>query len=414
MRILAGIRRSLEPTRPRVAGNFGPGAGRLQFVDPPSRVVEHSHSPCPVPRRLRLWRALTPWGAGQALRLPRSSCVYAAILTCLSIPKVFAGESIPLSNSQQKFVDELAAKSRSAEVEHAAVIAGADGWFFLSSDIRFLSVGQFWGADAAKVSRAHKPESADPIPAIVDFHEQLKKRGIDLLLMPVPPKAAIYPEKILPDVDLHGETAAPYLARFYDELRKREIDVVDLAPVFLQNRASEHAPVFCKTDSHWSGFGCVLAAQTIKEKIHEKLAGQPRKNYAAEWKETTIKGDLGDLAGANAKKLEPEKIAVRTGAAINPDPNSPLLIIGDSHTLVFHDFLAEKSGLLDQLAYEIGFAPDLIGTRGSGATSVRVSLYRRAKKDPEYLAKKKIIVWCFAAREFTESDQGWDKVPIGQ
>jgi alginate O-acetyltransferase complex protein AlgJ len=224
----------------------------------------------------------------------------------------------------------------------------------------------------------------------------------------------------LPDIDLHGETAAPYLARFYDELRKREIDVVDLAPVFLQNRASEHGPVFCKTDSHWSGFGCVLAAQTINEKIHEKLAAQPRKNYAAEWKETTIKGDLVDLGGSKTKNVEPEKIAVRTisdketGAAVTPDSNSPLLIIGDSHTLVFHDFLAERSGLLDQLAYEIGFAPDLIGTRGSGATSVRVSLYRRARKDLDYLAKKKMIVWCFAAREFTESDQGWDKVPVGQ
>jgi SGNH hydrolase-like domain, acetyltransferase AlgX len=370
----------------------------------------------------RFWRALSLSASteGKSVSLPRSSCVYAAILACLPIPKVFAGDSIPLSDLQQKFVNELAAKSRSAESKGAAVIPGADGWFFLSSDIRFLSVGQFWGADAAKVSRAHKPESADPIPAIVDFHEQLKKRGIDLLLMPVPPKAAIYPEKILPEVDLHGETAAPFLARFYDELRGRGIDVVDLAPVFLQNRASEHGPVFCKTDSHWSGFGCVLAAQTITEKIHEKLAGQPKKNYAAEWKETTIKGDLGDLPGLNTKKPEPEKIAVRTisdketGAATIPDPNSPLLIIGDSHTLVFHDFLAEKSGLLDQLAYQIGFAPDLIGTRGSGATSVRVSLYRRARKDPDYLAKKKMIVWCFAAREFTESDQGWDKVPVGQ
>jgi len=336
--------------------------------------------------------------------------------------RAFAGDPKlePVSESQQKFLNELAAKSRAAQSENAAVIAGVDGWFFLSSDIRFLSVGEFWGADAAKVSRAHKPESADPMLAIVDFHEQLKKRGIDLLLMPVPPKAAIYPEKILPDVDLHGETAAPYLARFYDELRKREIDVVDLSPIFLQNRANEHGPVFCKTDTHWSGVGCVLAAQTIKDKIHEKLTAQPQKNYAAEWKEITIKGDLGDLAGANIKKPEPEKIAIRTisdketGAAINPDPNSPLLIIGDSHTLVFHDFLAEKSGLLDQIAYETGFAPDLIGTRGSGSTSVRISLYRRARKDPGYLARKKMIVWCFAAREFTESDQGWDKVPVGQ
>src|SRR5262249_28137854 len=210
------------------------------------------------------------------------------------------------------------------------------------------------------------------------------------------------------------------LARFYDELRKHEINVVDLSPVFLQNRSNEHGPVFCKTDTHWSGLGCVLAAQTIKDKILEKIAGQPRKDYAAEWKEITIKGDLGDLAGANIKKPEPERIAIRTisdkqtGAAINPDANSPLLVLGDSHTLVFHDFLAEKSGLLDQLAYEVGFAPDLIGTRGSGSTSVRISLYRRARKDPGYLAKKKMIVWCFAAREFTESDQGWDKVPAGQ
>jgi len=372
----------LEPTRPHVAGNHGLGAGRLQF--------------------------------------PSNLCFYAALLACLVIPGAFAADSGPLSELQQKFLNELAGKSRAAQSENAAVIAGVDGWLFLSSDIRFLSAGQFWGADASKVSRAHKPESADPIPAIVDFRDQLKKRGIDLLLMPVPPKAAIYPEKIVPDVDLHGETAAPYLGRFYDELRKHEIDVVDLSPVFLQNRTNEHGPVFCKTDTHWSGLGCVLAAETIKDKIHEKLGGQPRKDYAAEWKEITIKGDLGDLAGSNIKKPEPEKIAVRTisdkgtGAAINPDADSPLLIIGDSHTLVFHDFLGEKSGLLDQVAYEIGFAPDLIGTRGSGSTSVRISLYRRARKDPGYLAKKKVIVWCFAAREFTESDQGWDKVPVGQ
>ena len=65
-------------------------------------------------------------------------------------------------------------------------------------------------------------------------------------------------------------------------------------------------------------------------------------------------------------------------------------------------------------ANELGFAPDLIGTRGSGATAVRVSLYRKGRSDPGYLAKKKVVVWCFAAREFTEADQGWVPQPVAQ
>ena len=74
----------------------------------------------------------------------------------------------------------------------------------------------------------------------------------------------------------------------------------------------------------------------------------------------------------------------------------------------------ERAGLLDQLAAEIGIAPDLIGTRGSGATAVRTALYRKSIKDPAYLTKKKIVVWCFTAREFTESESGWQKLPVAK
>ena len=328
-------------------------------------------------------------------------------------------DSIPLSGAQQQFLNELGAKSRVLERENVGAIMGVDNWLFLSSDIHFLSVGQFWGDVASKVSRASKPAAADPIPAIVDFQQQLKKRGIDLLVLPVPSKATVYPEKLLPNVDFHSENAAPFLDRFYGELRSRGIEVLDLMPIFVQNRATERGPVYCKSDSHWSGFGCVLAAQMIADKVRQKFATQPHKNYASEWKEVTIKGDLVDLLGEKTKKPGLEKIAVRsisekeTGGPVNPDPKSPLLVLGDSHTLVYHDFHAERSGLIDQLAQELGFAPDLIGTRGSGATAVRISLYRHARKNPDYLSGKKVIIWCFAAREFTESDQGWEKVPVG-
>jgi alginate O-acetyltransferase complex protein AlgJ len=101
-----------------------------------------------------------------------------------------------------------------------------------------------------------------------------------------------------------------------------------------------------------------------------------------------------------------------SGSGVALDPNSPVLLLGDSFTLVFHDFYAANAGLIDQLALELGFAPDVIGTRGSGATPVRISLFRRSLKDPDYLAKKKIVIWCFASREFTEAAQGWQKLPI--
>jgi SGNH hydrolase-like domain, acetyltransferase AlgX len=355
-------------------------------------------------------------------QLPMKSFCFLICLWALTALVTAQGPpQIPLSDAQQKLHGELASKVQNLEKKNAAACAEAGDWLFLTGELRFLSLGRFWGDDAPKVSRSHKPDLADPIPAIVAFQKQLKARGIDLLVVPVPPKAAIYPEKILPEFKGGSDDAAPALHSFYAELRAAGIDVLDLMPLFIKNRDDKQGAVFCKTDSHWSGFGCTLAAQAIAEKVRGKLAAAgSTKEYASEWKETAIDGDLVNLLPPGSPKPRPEKIAVRsvsekgTASAVQPDANSQLLLLGDSHTLVFHDFLAERAGLLDQLAQELGFAPDLIGTRGSGATPVRISLYRHSLKNPDYLAKKKVVVWCFAAREFTEATEGWAKIPVAK
>jgi alginate O-acetyltransferase complex protein AlgJ len=347
--------------------------------------------------------------------------IFRLLIFLCSIPLLRAAETpaqIPFSEAQQKLRGEFATKVQGSEKKNAAACAGADGWLFFTAELRFLSLGPFWSDEAPKVSRSHKPDLADPIPAIVDFQKQLKARGIDLLVVPVPPKAAIYPEKILPGFDVGRDDSAPVPHRFYQELRASGVDVLDLTSLFIQNRDDKRGGVFCKTDSHWSGVGCTLAAQAIAEAVRGKLTALPRKDYVSEWKDVQIDGDLAGLLPRDSPKPGPERVAVRsvnekeTGTAVQPDANSPLLLLGDSHTLVFHDFLAEHAGLVDQLAQELGFAPDLIGTRGSGATPVRVSLYRHSLKNPDYLAKKKVVVWCFAAREFTEAAEGWARIPV--
>ena len=129
-----------------------------------------------------------------------------------------------------------------------------------------------------------------------------------------------------------------------------------------------------------------------------------------------ITGDLARLLGdASVPK---EALGLRfvgaegaPGEPVPPDRASPLLLLGDSHTLVFHeggDMHARGAGLSDQLALELGFAVDLVGVRGSGATPARINLARR--KDG--LAGKKLVVWVFGARELTEAAQGWAKVPV--
>jgi len=310
---------------------------------------------------------------------------------------------------------EFGAQFAAAEKAKASVLAGSDGWLFLASELRMLSFDRFWGDAAAKASRSPKPDTADPIAAIVDFHTQLKARGIELLLVPVPPKAAIYPEKLAGGAAPDGALAP--LTEFYAALKTAGVEVLDLAPILLAGKTGEHGAVFCATDTHWSGSGCVLAAQAIAKAIEGKIQLKRTVTWTSEWKTIPIQGDLRDLPGGS--KGGDEKIAVRTvsgvgGAAVAPDPGSQVLLIGDSHTLVFHDFLAERAGLLDQLAAEIGIAPDLIGTRGSGATAVRTALYRKSIKDPAYLTKKKIVVWCFTAREFTEAESGWQKLPVAK
>src|SRR2546421_11407226 len=143
----------------------------------------------------------------------------AFLLLCSFATRLVAENPAPISLSepQQKFARELATVFRTLENKNAAAGAGADGWLFFAGELRLLSLGRFWGDDAPKVSRAHKPELADPIPAILDFQQQLKARGIDLVVVPVPPKESIYPEKIVPGFDVRSTDPAAHLNRIYDE-----------------------------------------------------------------------------------------------------------------------------------------------------------------------------------------------------
>ncbi len=323
------------------------------------------------------------------------------------------------------FWAECTHRAAAAEKAGTITVQGRDGWLFFGPELRHESVGAFWGPFAAAVSKATNPAYADPLPAILDFKRQLDKAGIQLLFVPVPPKVVVYPDKLgsktslapLPRLDIHDQD-------FYDLLRLNGVNVVDLAPDLIAHRQDPEGPTYCKTDTHWSGRACVLAAHRLAGILKtQHWFKQGPAHLSQQWKNVEIDGDLRQaLDAANQAKLPKETLPLhfvgRAGGAdltpVEPDPSSPVVFLGDSHDLIFHsggDMLAQGAGLADQLALEMGFPVDLVAVKGSGATPARINLLRHARANPAYLPGKKVVIWCFTAREFTES-MGWQKVPV--
>jgi alginate O-acetyltransferase complex protein AlgJ len=324
----------------------------------------------------------------------------------------------------EAFRGRCAALAAAADQADSMTVTGKDGWLFIGKELRHISVGKFWGPEAVKVSRASKPEQADPLPAILDFKAQLDKAGIQLLVVVVPPKAFIYPDKLadLPPFQGAPPRLDPVHQEFYDLLRKQGVKVFDQTSDFLAHRADKAGTIFCKQDTHWSALACARTAQRIAAEIKDLdwVKKTTKLRLASETRMVEINGDLRQAL--KGEKPAPETlplrlVGTRTGAEltpVEPNPQSPVILLGSSHVLIFHaggDMLAKGAGLADQLALELGFAVDLIGVRGAGATAARVNLLRRARASADYLAGKKLVIWCFDAREFTESS-GWQKVPV--
>jgi alginate O-acetyltransferase complex protein AlgJ len=321
------------------------------------------------------------------------------------------------STARFDFKATLASKLTAATAAKESVIVGSDGWLYNFDELHHLSLGTFWGDAAKAVSRATSPTAADPLPAILDFRDQLKKAGIELLVVPVPAKASIYPEG-LDGTAVNSESARldSADAEFIGVLKQSGVTVLDLVPAFLQSK-KDHPDqlLYTKEDTHWSGYGINVACDLVAAEVKKQdwYAATAQTKFTATPGAVQLTGDL--VVSLTGAKPGPESVLLTTvkdaaGAPVQSNRNSPLVLLGDSHNLIYsvgEDMLAVSSGYPENLAVKLGFAADVVGVRGSGATPARVNLARRA----DNMAGKKMVVWTFTVREFTEG-QGWRKVPV--
>lgn len=315
------------------------------------------------------------------------------------------------------FRTELDRLAREAEIERRIAVAGLDGWLFSGPELR--RVGLETRPETAAGSDGSGPDAA--VSVILDARRRLEADGVELLLVPVPPKAVVFPEKVSERLTIPVPVPRldPALERLYDRLRADGVDVLDLTELFIRERFHAEGPLYCRTDTHWSGSGCTTAAAAVAADVRARpwYAAVAAESFGASWYSTGISGDLTGSAGhpAGREELRLRGVIRRTGdgpTTVDPDPESPVLLLGDSHALVFHaggDWHAAGAGLPDQLAFELGVAVDLAAAPSPGAALE--TLRERVRADPGYWSRKRLVIWCFAARALGEPG-AWRPAPL--
>jgi len=306
------------------------------------------------------------------------------------------------------------------------LVVGMDGWLLLQSELKYASSGPFWGVAALTLRPDIPLDRADPITAIAAFRDELAKKGIDLLFVPAPTRPVVVPESVLGRDRLPaGKTPRlqPVEEEFFAALHARGVAAIDLTPVLLAHRDDEHGPLYVSSDPHWTSKGNVLAAQEIARWVKRQpwFAKVLQQRFETTWKPFEHSGPhYRDLVeGAGLEKRPPDLVQVRevhlVGAGGHPvkvesrQPDSPVILIGDSHTVWWR---SQEAALFQQLACELGFPVDTLSTSGGGPNESRLNLVRQVRATPGYLASKKLVIWCFASRDLLGPKEGWIRTPL--
>jgi len=323
-------------------------------------------------------------------------------------PAQFGGTWDAWAQSLKPFADDVRAQLEARPAGLKALI-GQEGWLFFRGDLEYLLSGELRG----------QPDERDPYPAIVDFRDQLAAKGIDLLVVFIPTKGEVYPERISA---MAPEGARPYVApycrKLMAELAEAGVELVDLLPAFIDARAPAPDALYQDCDAHWTNRGVRLAASRIAERVkgygwYAGLGGRPEA-YATREATFRRRGDLCDMLAPDEKlafrpqELKALQVIDPDGQLYADDPSSPIVVLGDSFTGVFELEDCKHAGLTAHLARELGVPIDLIMAQGSGPT-IRGRFVRRG---PDAIAQKKLVVWTVVSRDLYHYWSPWKLIPV--
>lgn len=258
-----------------------------------------------------------------------------------------------------------------------------------------------------------------PWGAIVDLSRQLHDHGLEFLFVSFPTRLQIDPALALPELatplaDADGAPAFRGMVeantRFLLELAKAGVEVIDLAPLFVEQRDAgaeqeRRRWLYHRWNMHWSPRAIELAA----DQIAARLAQMPwwRPGPYQEGKSFTLSPrniDFVSEGNGQAPGAQPEKITLRcvqmTGAPLQREAKArgPIVLLGDSFVNFHKEYAA---AIHDHLFARTGWPIDVVAPPGGAELQCRDNLRRRG----DGMAGKKVVIWLMQEAALQPSGQ---------
>ncbi len=348
-------------------------------------------------------------------------------------------------------------------------VLGKDKWLFYKPGVDYLVKPYIRDQRSIKVDPNNKPITDNPINAIAQFENELNEHGVELLVVIVPGKPSVYPDKLHSAYDTSDVCNFAHTKKTIGQLRENGIAVVDLyGPMaeFRKEMEAQGETIYLERDTHWKPKTAAFVAQTVAGRVREyPWFSSGTTEYVSADVPVERVGDVGvmtDLPSFTVRNLQmhfpvedvtckkvykvirtradssemglqsddgslqlplsvisklPPSLVHELGNAATVKRISPyrdeyfdsdILILGDSFSRIYQTDEPRAAGWIAHFAAEIGSPVASIVNDGGASTLVRETLARKKK----LLDGKKLCIWEFVERDLRYGAKGWKDIDL--
>ncbi len=255
--------------------------------------------------------------------------------------------------------------------------------------------------DLCKLAETDAPGPARILKAL---NQQLRARGIDLIVVPFPSKEDVNADVFSDKAPADG-WFLPCREKLMLQLLEADIEVIELIQPLRQARNRFPWVFYDNRDQHPADGAIQVAAEEIAKRLARyELKPKDGKPLKLKLRPAEIERDDD---GPSARYPTTQVLTEDDRPLVMPENSgSPVIIMGDSYTMMPTSYLPGGAGaaIPMHIAHRIGIVPDQLSSMGSSNKVMKLL----AREGGNYLANRCAVVFVFSPQRMMGNDSGRD------